>query len=166
MLAADTCCVFLQKFTPIFFSKDDLDAALKDAHSTRKSIQAAEYTAEAAKHRAEFKSATKEVLSVELLSTEASRVTHAWHGTHNLQALCKGLCKAASLTCNGCSLLWPKMRRRGRVPEARQRLHRPVNPKPWSLHTRSTRPQCPRSVPRQQPGRPELPASRHTCTCL
>lgn len=51
----------MQKFTPVFFSKDDLDAALKDAHSSRRTTQAAEYSAEAAKHRADYKAATKEV---------------------------------------------------------------------------------------------------------
>lgn len=57
----------MQKFTPVFFSKDDLDAALKDAHLTRRTTQAGEYSAEAAKHKAEFKAATKEVRSAVLI---------------------------------------------------------------------------------------------------
>lgn len=53
----------MQKYTPVFFSKDDLDVALKDAHLTRRNTQAAEFSAEAAKHKADFKAATKEVRS-------------------------------------------------------------------------------------------------------
>ena len=68
----------MQKYTPVFFSKDDLDVALKDAHLTRRNTQAAEFSAEAAKHKAEFKAATKEVRSNLALAHAFDR--HCIHG--------------------------------------------------------------------------------------
>jgi hypothetical protein len=51
----------MQKYTPIFFSKDDLDVALNGAYKNRKDAQAAEYVEQARKHKADYEAATQEV---------------------------------------------------------------------------------------------------------
>jgi len=51
----------MQKMTPVFLSKADLDVALRDADATRKQEQAEKYTRDAKKHREEYDAAKKEV---------------------------------------------------------------------------------------------------------
>lgn len=52
--------VTLQKMTPVFLSKADLDVALRDADAARKQEQSETYSRSAKKHREDYDAAKKE----------------------------------------------------------------------------------------------------------
>lgn len=69
----------LQKMTPVFLSKADLDVALRDADAARKQEQSEKYARTAKKHREEYDAAKKEVLHTSCVSMGGLQPHDVWY---------------------------------------------------------------------------------------